>query len=103
MPLASIIGHAHIVQLLRQAVARNRVPQSLLLAGPEGGGKHAVAIALAQAVNCPRRIEAAKAGDVDRGADACGTCATCVRISKGQHSDVAVIDQGDYATIKIDV
>jgi DNA polymerase III delta prime subunit len=54
MPFSDIIGHAPAVDLLRRAVARSRVPQSLLFAGPEGVGKRTAAIALAQAVNCPR-------------------------------------------------
>ncbi len=57
MPLTTIVGHKHLVDLLRRAVERGRVPQSLLFAGPDGVGKHAVAVALAQAVNCPRRRE----------------------------------------------
>ena len=91
MPLSEIVGHGPLITLLRQAVSHNRVPQSLLFAGPEGVGKHAVAVALAQAVNCPRR---------QRG-DGCGTCATCQRIRRGQHSDVTVLDRGDEASIKI--
>lgn len=93
MPFASIVGHAHLVALLRQAAAANRVPQSLLFAGPEGVGKRAVAIALAQAVNCPNR----------RDGDACGACPTCQRIARGQHSDVTLVDRGDEASIKIKV
>ena len=96
MPLQTIVGHKPLVDLLRRAVARGRVPQSLLFAGPEGVGKHAIVIALAQAVNCPRRGEAGRAPD-----DGCGECATCQRIARGQHSDVAVIDQGGEASIKI--
>jgi len=92
VPLSSIIGHAPVIDLLRQAVRRGRVPQSLLFAGPDGVGKHAVAIALAQAVNCPN----------PRDGDACGTCSTCLRIARGQHSDVTVIDKGDKASIQID-
>jgi DNA polymerase-3 subunit delta' len=91
MPFASIVGHAHIVALLRQSAARGRVPQSLLFAGPDGVGKRAVALALAQAVNCPRRREG----------DACGACGACHRILRGQHSDVTVVDRGDEASIKI--
>ena len=91
MPLSDIVGHGPAVTILRQAVRRNRVPQSLLFAGPEGVGKRAVALALAQAVNCPQR----------RDGDACGTCATCQRIVRGQHSDVTVLDRGDEASIKI--
>ena len=96
MPLASIIGHASIVDLLRRAVARGRVPQSLLFAGPEGVGKRAVAVALAQALNCPKRKAAG-------GDDACGRCPTCQRIERGLHTDVTVVDKGGEPSIKITV
>ncbi len=93
MPLGTIVGHGPVVALLRRAVARGRVPQSLLFAGPSGIGKRTVAIALAQAVNCPRRT---RSGD-----DGCGACPTCQRIARGVHSDVVFLDQGDDASIKI--
>ncbi len=96
MPFRDIVGHAVTTGLLRQAVARGRVPQSLLFAGPEGVGKRAVATALAQAVNCPIRR---KSG----GDDACGVCPTCTRIARGIHTDVVVIDKGEEASIKIKI
>jgi DNA polymerase-3 subunit delta' len=92
MPFATIVGHRPVVELLRQAVRRGRVPQSLLFAGPEGVGKRTVAVALAQAVNCPKRQDG----------DACGVCPTCERIAAGRHSDVTYLDKGDEASIKID-
>lgn len=130
MPLSSIVGHAHLIALLRTAVANERVPQSLLFAGPEGVGKRTTAIALAQAINCqaqgprpkaegPRPKANGKAtGQAGQRAsarervggpgatppennDACGKCATCLRIARGQHTDVTVIDRGDNASIKI--
>jgi DNA polymerase-3 subunit delta' len=91
MPFSTIVGHASTVDLLSRAVRRGRVPQSLLFAGPEGVGKRAVAIALAQAVNCQQ----------PRDDDACGRCPACVRIPRGQYSDVALLDSGDAASIKI--
>jgi DNA polymerase-3 subunit delta' len=93
VPFSSIIGHAHVVALLRKAAAAGRVPQSLLLAGPEGVGKRALALALAQAVNCPAR----------RDGDACGVCPTCQRIARGQHSDVTLVTLDGEASIKIDM
>ena len=33
--------------------------------------------------------------------DACGVCATCRRIARGQHSDVVILDRGDDASIRI--
>lgn len=94
MPLSRIIGHGPLITLLKHSVARGSVPQTLLFAGPEGVGKHSVAIALAQAVNCPVRRRTG-------GDDGCGTCPTCQRIGRGQHSDVTVVNRGDDATIKI--
>lgn len=94
MPFADITGHPLVLDLLRQAVRRGRMPQSLLFAGPEGVGKRAVAVALAQAVNCPVRLAA-------EGDDACGRCPTCERIAAGRHSDVVFLEKGDEASIKI--
>jgi DNA polymerase-3 subunit delta' len=94
MPFATIAGHTAVLGVLRRAVARDRVPQSLLFAGPEGVGKHAVALALAQALNCP--VRRAAGGD-----DACGTCPTCQRIGRGVHSDVVSIDRGEDSQIKL--
>jgi DNA polymerase-3 subunit delta' len=95
VPLSSVVGHHHLIELLRTAVSRDRVPQSLLFAGPEGVGKRTVAIALAQAINCP------KAEDRGPRVEGCGKCPTCTRIAAGQHTDVTLIDKGDEASIKI--
>jgi len=92
MPLAAIVGHRATSDLLRAAVAARRVPHTLLLSGPAGVGKHAVAMALAQAVNCPNM----------RDGDACGVCPTCRRIALGHHADVVVIDQGEKASIGVE-
>jgi DNA polymerase-3 subunit delta' len=91
VPWSDILGHRPLIDLLRRAAAKQRVPQSLLFAGTEGVGKHATAIALAQAVNCPNRKDG----------DSCGTCTTCTRIARHQHSDVTELDNGDEASIKI--
>jgi len=92
VPFLQIVGHTRTLDLLRRAVSRASVPQSLLFAGPEGVGKHTVAIALAQAVNCPTPVED----------DACGTCRTCRRIAAGTFSDVVILDKNGEASIKID-
>jgi DNA polymerase-3 subunit delta' len=93
MPLASQTAHARVAELLRQAVVRGSVPQSLIVAGPEGAGAREMAIALAQAVNCPNQQDG----------DACGECPTCLRIARGEHFDVALIEPEDGAlTIKIE-
>ena len=91
MPFAAMVGHRQACDVLRAAVARGRVPQSLLFSGPDGVGKRAAALALAQALNCPKA----------RDGDGCGACPTCQRIARGQHADVVTLDQGEAASIRI--
>ena len=97
MPFRTIVGHRRIVALLSRAAARNTVPPSLLLAGPDGVGKRRVAVALAETLNCPSPISTAHLEH-----DACGECPSCRRIARGMHPDVIVVEPGDMGSIKID-
>jgi DNA polymerase-3 subunit delta' len=92
MPFRDVIGHARQVTLLAGAVQRGSVPPTLLFAGPPGVGKWRVALALAQAMNCP----ALGAGD------ACGACRSCDRISRGMHVDVVVLAPDEAGSIKVE-
>src|SRR5262249_59177701 len=65
--------------------------------GPDGVGKRRTAVALAQLLNC-----AAPRPSDGIGLDACGSCPSCMRISRGVHSDVLVIVPGDTGAIKVD-
>lgn len=78
-----IIGHEWAVSALQRAIARQRVPQALLLAGPPGLGKQTLALALARALECT-------AGDAV--ARPCGVCRPCVQIVAGAYPDVRVIE-----------
>lgn len=93
MPFKDIAGHKPILKLLASAIARDTLPQSLLFSGPEGVGKFATAMALAQAVNCLTRTP---------DGDACGTCASCTRIARGVHGDIIVVEPGETGSIKIE-
>ena len=72
-----IIGQRAVIEQLRRSVDDNRLAHALLLTGPRGNGKLAVAIALANYLLCHR-------GE----GDACGTCPTCVKLKKYIHSDL---------------
>ena len=98
MPLREVSGHRHLLELLARAVGRASLPQSLIFGGPEGAGKRATAIALAQAVNCERPVAWPDA----HSRDACGACNTCSRIARGVHADVLVIEPEDSGSIKIE-
>lgn len=93
MPLRSLAGHKPILKLLASAIVRDSLPQSLLFSGPEGVGKFTTAVALAQAVNCPKRMD---------DGDGCGTCASCTRIARNVHGDVIVVEPGENGSIKIE-
>ena len=92
MPFRDLVGHRHLLELVAGAVARESLPPSLIFAGPDGVGKRAAAVALAQLVNC--------ATPVDH--DACGTCASCTRIARFVHADVFLVEPGDTGVIKVD-
>ncbi len=65
---------------LQHAIAGNRVGHAYLFHGPDGGGKRALALAFAQALQCQNRAD----GEFD----ACGTCNACVKVSRMTHPDV---------------
>jgi DNA polymerase-3 subunit delta' len=97
VPFRDVVGHHRLVSLLSRAIARDTLPPSLLLAGPQGVGKRKTAVALAQAINC---LQPRADGDLER--DACGECASCRRIERGNHPDIMILAPGDSGTIKID-
>ncbi len=78
-----IYGQDHIIRQLEAGLMEGRLAHAYLLVGPPHVGKMALAINLAQAVNC---LEGAGAP--------CGNCAQCTRISQGIHPDVRVVAVG---------
>jgi DNA polymerase III subunit delta' len=69
------LGNAATVQRLREAIAANRFPPALILAGPRGAGKYTLAIMLAQALSCLKQPV------TDGLPDFCGSCTNCTRIA----------------------
>jgi len=92
--LADVLGHDAAVAELRRVIALDRVPAAVLLLGPAGVGKRALADALAAHLLCAAGAD-----------DACGTCAQCVRIAAGTHPDLRVVvrdaDRKDVRTEQI--
>jgi DNA polymerase III delta' subunit len=100
VPLRDIVhrhGHRRIIELLARSASCRALPPSLIFAGPAGSGKRSTAIALAQLLNCLHVRDSA-----DDFTDACGECQACVKISRGVHPDVLVVEPGDSGTIKVD-
>ncbi len=90
MGFDDVIGNGRVKKILRLALQKNRVPNSLLLSGPKGVGKKSLAFILAKAINCEREVD-----------NACETCATCIAISGRRLPDVWEIGP-EGQEIKID-
>ena len=75
-----IVGHQRVLEEISSALVQGRLPHALLLHGPPNVGKMAVAMKLAQALNCAAEERP------------CGTCPQCRRIAQGKHADVQVLD-----------
>src|SRR4051812_31071618 len=91
--LDHVKGHKHQIDILREAIAKDRLPQTLLFIGPSGIGKKLVALGIAQVLVCDTR----KPSDTK----ACGECGPCVRMARQSSEDLLMIEpQG--ASIKIE-
>ena len=72
-----IIGQRGVIEQLRRCVDENRLAHAILITGPRGNGKLAIAIALANYLLCGAR-----------GGDSCGVCPACAKLAKFIHSDL---------------
>lgn len=78
MKFESIVGQHEAKARLIKSVTEQRVPHALLITGPEGTGKLALAIAFAQYIACQNRTQT----------DSCGECPSCRKIQKLVHPDL---------------
>ncbi len=74
-----VIGQNRAVSLLQGGLERNSLAHAYLFVGPAHVGKMALALNLAQALNC------------ENTPPPCGECASCQKIAAAKHADVQVI------------
>jgi DNA polymerase-3 subunit delta' len=74
--LNQVVGHTEIVNRLMAALKSDKLPSTFLFVGPEGVGRHKVALGLAQALVC-EMIPVA-----------CGECPACQRVEKNESEAV---------------
>ena len=77
MKLSDIPAHEGVKQRLRDMVDADRIPHALLLHGPSGIGKMAMARAFAQYIHCENRTDG----------DSCGVCPSCLQHQSFNHID----------------
>ena len=75
----SFIGQTATWERLLADLRDNRVPHALMLCGPEGSGKLAIAVAFAQALLCQHPYE---------DGTPCGECVSCKMAAKLEHPDL---------------
>lgn len=80
MPWTDLLDQHRVTETLRRALASDRIAHAYLFYGPDGVGKRAAALALAQALQCER------GGDT-----ACGKCLACTKVARMLHPDVHLL------------
>lgn len=75
-----VVGQKHIVQTLKNAVAKNRIAHAYLFCGPRGTGKTSIAKIFARTLNCTGENPP------------CMECENCRLSLDGSHPDIIEID-----------
>ncbi|HEY1014069.1 MAG TPA: DNA polymerase III subunit gamma/tau, partial [Herpetosiphonaceae bacterium] len=84
-----LVGQAHVVQSLRNAIGSGRIGHAYLFTGPRGVGKTSAARILAKAVNCEAAAELRP----------CGACHACSAIAGGRAVDVIEMDAASHTSV----
>ena len=92
MSFANIYGHSKQIDMLKKALASERVGHSYIFSGLDAIGKKTLAMAFAQALNCEN---AALQND------ACGACSSCRKMIHGNHPDIHLVaTEGQFIRIE---
>lgn len=78
MQFKEVIGQQEIKAKLTGMAASGKIPHALMLLGPEGNGNLALALSLAQYIQCENK----------QPDDSCGVCSSCIKNQKFIHPDV---------------
>jgi len=91
MTFKELWGHENQIDVLKKAMANERVAHAYLFYGTAGIGKKTAALALATALNCPDRKDG----------DACGVCPSCRKAERNNHPDIVKVEaQGQSIRIQ---
>ena len=86
MRLSDVQHQPRAISILRRSLSSGRTHHAYLFEGPEGVGKQMAAKALAARLLC-------LSPDIPADADACGNCASCRLLARGNHPDFHLIER----------
>jgi DNA polymerase-3 subunit gamma/tau len=92
--LSEVVGQAHLVNSLTQAIAQNRLPHAFILHGIRGVGKTTTARIIAKALNC-----IGPDGQGSPTPNPCGQCPSCTSITDDRHMDVVEMDAASHTGV----
>ncbi len=80
--LNDVVRQEHIVTVLKNQIATDRIGHAYLFCGPRGTGKTSIAKIFANAINCEHPVDGSP----------CGKCAACKALADPSNLDISEID-----------
>jgi DNA polymerase-3 subunit gamma/tau len=85
-----IVGQAHVVRALSNALDADRLHHAFLFAGTRGVGKTTIARILAKCLNCEQGVSSVP----------CGECNACIEIDEGRYMDLIEVDAASRSKVE---